>query len=519
MRRRRRCVLPGAQAAASECALRLAGDGHRLLGEQRGGELRGARRRSGRRCRRDGPSRRLGAHHQLRPRREPGRASTRQRHACRPPGRDCAAGGLRRRNADAAKGFGRRRQSCAITARTAACRALSRRVCDTAVRPLAAHAGCGGMRAPRRRLAGGQRHARRAAVHGQHGCGRRAKEGLSARRTRRATARAPARRRRDRPALIGASGRYRRPRRRGVVVRPGASAHDVAGHDGGSGARRACAASGARGRALPRLLPAGRCAARLFAGRPGVLQGARATQRTRRARGWLGSGVRARRVVRADALPPQVNSLVSAKSALPIEYYSLPFCRPAKIVSSAENLGEARPARAGGDATRDTLGTHATREPDAPCPPVPAGAARRPYLQLALPGAPRPPRCASPHAAPGGPRAGSRSSRRCSLPASAPLCCAPRVGGQGALSHRRARRGEHRVLRAGGDGAARAAWLRGLPRLCCVATLDGDATPRLRLTRACAVAADPNALGRVVQGAVQVAAHRGAGARLQGAHR
>jgi transmembrane 9 superfamily protein 2/4 len=46
-----------------------------------------------------------------------------------------------------------------------------------------------------------------------------------------------------------------------------------------------------------------------------------------------------------------VNSLVSAKSALPIEYYSLPFCRPAKIVSSAENLGEARPARAGGDAT------------------------------------------------------------------------------------------------------------------------------------------------------------------------
>jgi transmembrane 9 superfamily protein 2/4 len=37
---------------------------------------------------------------------------------------------------------------------------------------------------------------------------------------------------------------------------------------------------------------------------------------------------------------PQVNSLVSAKSALPIEYYSLPFCRPAKIVSSAENLGE-----------------------------------------------------------------------------------------------------------------------------------------------------------------------------------
>ena len=80
----------------------------------------------------------------------------------------------------------------------------------------------------------------------------------------------------------------------------------------------------------------------------------------------------------APGLVSQVNSLVSAKSALPIEYYSLPFCRPAKIVSSAENLGEARPARAGGDATR---------EPDAPCPPVPAGAARRPHLQLAVPGA------------------------------------------------------------------------------------------------------------------------------------
>ena len=50
------------------------------------------------------------------------------------------------------------------------------------------------------------------------------------------------------------------------------------------------------------------------------------------------------RLAARAAWPPrallQVNSLVSAKSALPIEYYSLPFCRPAKIVSSAENLGE-----------------------------------------------------------------------------------------------------------------------------------------------------------------------------------
>ena len=36
----------------------------------------------------------------------------------------------------------------------------------------------------------------------------------------------------------------------------------------------------------------------------------------------------------------QVNSMSSAKTGLPMEYYSLPFCKPAKVEASAENLGE-----------------------------------------------------------------------------------------------------------------------------------------------------------------------------------
>lgn len=35
----------------------------------------------------------------------------------------------------------------------------------------------------------------------------------------------------------------------------------------------------------------------------------------------------------------KVNKLMSAKN-LPYEYYSLPYCRPEKVISSAENLGE-----------------------------------------------------------------------------------------------------------------------------------------------------------------------------------
>lgn len=40
-----------------------------------------------------------------------------------------------------------------------------------------------------------------------------------------------------------------------------------------------------------------------------------------------------------DSITLKVNKLMSVKN-LPYEYYSLPYCRPDKIVSSAENLGE-----------------------------------------------------------------------------------------------------------------------------------------------------------------------------------
>lgn len=36
----------------------------------------------------------------------------------------------------------------------------------------------------------------------------------------------------------------------------------------------------------------------------------------------------------------KVNKISSTKTALPYEYYSLPFCRPDPIINSAENLGE-----------------------------------------------------------------------------------------------------------------------------------------------------------------------------------
>lgn len=41
-----------------------------------------------------------------------------------------------------------------------------------------------------------------------------------------------------------------------------------------------------------------------------------------------------------DALYLKVNKLSSIKYQLPYEYYSLPYCRPERIVQSAENLGE-----------------------------------------------------------------------------------------------------------------------------------------------------------------------------------
>ena len=36
----------------------------------------------------------------------------------------------------------------------------------------------------------------------------------------------------------------------------------------------------------------------------------------------------------------KVNKLTSIRTQLPYEYYSMPYCRPEKILPSAENLGE-----------------------------------------------------------------------------------------------------------------------------------------------------------------------------------
>ena len=41
-----------------------------------------------------------------------------------------------------------------------------------------------------------------------------------------------------------------------------------------------------------------------------------------------------------DPLMVKVNKLTSTKTQLPYSYYSLPYCRPERIVDSAENLGE-----------------------------------------------------------------------------------------------------------------------------------------------------------------------------------
>lgn len=50
--------------------------------------------------------------------------------------------------------------------------------------------------------------------------------------------------------------------------------------------------------------------------------------------------------VQGDKVGIKVNKLSSTKTQLPYDYYSLPFCKPPTIVNSAENLGEASPARA-----------------------------------------------------------------------------------------------------------------------------------------------------------------------------
>lgn len=45
-------------------------------------------------------------------------------------------------------------------------------------------------------------------------------------------------------------------------------------------------------------------------------------------------------LLQGDELMVKVNKLTSTKTQLPYSYYSLPFCKPEKILDSAENLGE-----------------------------------------------------------------------------------------------------------------------------------------------------------------------------------
>lgn len=45
-------------------------------------------------------------------------------------------------------------------------------------------------------------------------------------------------------------------------------------------------------------------------------------------------------LLQGDPLMVKVNKLTSTKTQLPYSYYSLPYCRPGKILDSAENLGE-----------------------------------------------------------------------------------------------------------------------------------------------------------------------------------
>ncbi|KAG1367539.1 putative Transmembrane 9 superfamily member 7 [Cocos nucifera] len=51
-------------------------------------------------------------------------------------------------------------------------------------------------------------------------------------------------------------------------------------------------------------------------------------------------GVAPRGFQQGDELQVKVNKLSSTKTQLPYDYYFLDFCKPAKIMNSAENLGE-----------------------------------------------------------------------------------------------------------------------------------------------------------------------------------
>lgn len=44
--------------------------------------------------------------------------------------------------------------------------------------------------------------------------------------------------------------------------------------------------------------------------------------------------------MQGDLLNVKVNKLTSIKTQLPYSFYSLPYCKPEKIMDSAENLGE-----------------------------------------------------------------------------------------------------------------------------------------------------------------------------------
>ncbi|KAJ8634787.1 hypothetical protein MRB53_009054 [Persea americana] len=57
-------------------------------------------------------------------------------------------------------------------------------------------------------------------------------------------------------------------------------------------------------------------------------------------RGFYLPGVAPEDFEKGDLLKVKVNKLTSTKTQLPYTFYSLPFCRPEKIVDNAENLGE-----------------------------------------------------------------------------------------------------------------------------------------------------------------------------------
>lgn len=58
------------------------------------------------------------------------------------------------------------------------------------------------------------------------------------------------------------------------------------------------------------------------------------------AQGFYLPGVAPQDFKKKDVMFLKVNKLSSIKNQLPYEYYSLPYCRPERIVQSAENLGE-----------------------------------------------------------------------------------------------------------------------------------------------------------------------------------